>query len=125
MVVIGLIPELLGLANFGPNQVAVDSKRHLAAAMSKDGSNDRKRQSTVEHCRCRGEQPPPSEQTLVLLAKELNEKADVLLALAGKVSNELQAIIRRRPNEFAELLRQLKGCPRACVAAGRTGSQGR
>ena len=59
----------------------------------------------------RGEQPPPSEQTIVLLAKELDEDPDVLLALAGKVSEELQAIIRRRPKLFAELLRQMKDAP--------------
>lgn len=59
----------------------------------------------------RGEQSPPSEQTIVRLAKELGEDPDVLLALAGKVSAELQDIIRRRPREFAELLRQLKDAP--------------
>lgn len=59
----------------------------------------------------RGEQSPPSEQTIVRLAKELGEDSDVLLALAGKVSVELQDIIRRRPREFAELLRQLKDAP--------------
>ena len=35
----------------------------------------------------------------------------MLLALAGKVSGELQAIIRRRPKLFAELIRQLKDTP--------------
>jgi len=59
----------------------------------------------------RGEQPPPSEQTIASLARELNENPDVLLALAGKVSGELQAIIRRRPKLFAELIRQLKDAP--------------
>jgi transcriptional regulator with XRE-family HTH domain len=59
----------------------------------------------------RGEQPPPSEQTIAALARELGEDPDVLLALAGKVSRELQAIIRRRPRLFAELIRQLKDAP--------------
>ncbi len=59
----------------------------------------------------RDEQPPPSEQTIVQLAAELNEDPDVLLALAGKVSEELQSIIRRRPQLFADLLRQLKDAP--------------
>jgi transcriptional regulator with XRE-family HTH domain len=59
----------------------------------------------------RGEQPPPSEETIVALAKELDEDPDVLLALAGKVSKELQAIIRKRPRLFAELIRQLKDMP--------------
>ena len=59
----------------------------------------------------RGQQPPPSEQTIAALARELDEDPDVLLALAGKVSGELQAIIRRRPQLFAELIRQLKDTP--------------
>ena len=59
----------------------------------------------------RGQQPPPSEQTIAALARELEEDPDVLLALAGKVSAELQAIIRRRPKMFAELIRQLKNLP--------------
>jgi HTH-type transcriptional regulator, competence development regulator len=59
----------------------------------------------------RGEQPPPSEETIVALAKELGEDPDVLLAMAGKVSKDLQAIIRKRPKLFAELIRQLKNLP--------------
>jgi transcriptional regulator with XRE-family HTH domain len=59
----------------------------------------------------RGLTPPPSEATIVRLAAELGEDADVLLALAGKVSSDLQAIILRRPKEFAELIRQLKDAP--------------
>lgn len=59
----------------------------------------------------RGQQPPPSEQTVAALARELDEDPDVLLALAGKVSGELQSIIRRRPKLFAELIRQLKDTP--------------
>ena len=59
----------------------------------------------------RGQQPPPSEQTIAALARELEEDPDMLLALAGKVSGELQAIIRRRPKLFAELIRQLKDTP--------------
>ena len=59
----------------------------------------------------RGEQPPPSEKTIVALAKELNEDADMLLALAGKVSEDLQRIIRKRPKLFAQLIRDLKDLP--------------
>jgi transcriptional regulator with XRE-family HTH domain len=59
----------------------------------------------------RGEQPPPSEKTIVALARELGQDADVLLALAGKVSQELQAIIRKRPRLFAQLIRELKNMP--------------
>jgi transcriptional regulator with XRE-family HTH domain len=59
----------------------------------------------------RGLVAPPSEATIVKLAADLGEDADVLLALAGKVSSDLQAIILRRPKEFAELIRQLKDAP--------------
>jgi transcriptional regulator with XRE-family HTH domain len=55
--------------------------------------------------------PPPSEAKIVALAKELGEDPDLLLAMAGKVSSDLQEIIRKRPQLFAELLRQLKGPP--------------
>lgn len=63
----------------------------------------------------RGRQPPPSEQTIVSLARELDEDPDMLLALAGKVSGELRSIIRRRPKLFAELIRQLKDTPDGAV----------
>jgi transcriptional regulator with XRE-family HTH domain len=59
----------------------------------------------------RGEQPPPGEQTIVALARELGEDPDVLLALAGKVSEDLLAIIRKRPTLFAQLIRDLKKMP--------------
>jgi len=54
---------------------------------------------------------PPSEATIVRLATDLGEDSDVLLALAGKVGSDLQAIILRRPKQFAELIRQLKNAP--------------
>ena len=59
----------------------------------------------------RGEVPPPSEATTVRLANELAQDPDVFLALAGKVSRDLQEIIRKRPRVFAELIRQLKEAP--------------
>ena len=59
----------------------------------------------------RGEVAPPSEATTVRLAKELDQDPDMLLAMAGKVSGDLQEIIRKRPKLFAELIRQLKEAP--------------
>jgi transcriptional regulator with XRE-family HTH domain len=59
----------------------------------------------------RGETPPPSETTLVRLAAELEVDADVLLALAGKVSSDLKDAIRRRPQLFAQLIRELRDLP--------------
>ena len=59
----------------------------------------------------RGQVAPPSEATTVRLAKELGEDPDLMLAMAGKVSGDLQEIIRKRPALFAELIRQLKEAP--------------
>jgi transcriptional regulator with XRE-family HTH domain len=63
----------------------------------------------------RGLVPPPSEATIVRLSVDLGEDADVLLAMAGKVSSDLQAIILRRPKQFAELIRQLKNAPNHAI----------
>ena len=41
----------------------------------------------------------------------LGEDPDILLAMAGKISTELQNIIARRPKLFAQLLRSLKDEP--------------
>jgi transcriptional regulator with XRE-family HTH domain len=59
----------------------------------------------------RGLVAPPGEEKIIRLAKELGENPDVLLALAGKVSQDLQAAIRKRPKLFAELIRQLESMP--------------
>ncbi len=65
----------------------------------------------------RGEQPPPGEQTIRRLAEELGENPDALLALAGKVSSDLLAIIRERPTAVAELLRAMRGLSAKRVSA--------
>jgi transcriptional regulator with XRE-family HTH domain len=59
----------------------------------------------------RGEQPPPSEESIRALARDLGEDPDVLLAMAGKVSTDLQRIILKRPALVAQLLRDLKNLP--------------
>ena len=59
----------------------------------------------------RGDVAPPSEAKIRALAEELDEDPDVLLAMAGKVSSDLQEIIRERPQLFADLIRQLKSAP--------------
>ncbi len=53
----------------------------------------------------------PSEQKIRLLAQELNQDEDVLLALAGKVSTDLQQVIRKRPELFARVIRELATLP--------------
>ncbi len=59
--------------------------------------------------------PPPSEATIVALSDQLDVDADVLLAMAGKVSKELQAVIRKRPALFAKVLRELRDVPDGAV----------
>ncbi len=59
----------------------------------------------------RDEVAPPSEATIVKLAHELGEDPDMLLALGGKVSTDLQEAIRKRPELFAALIRELKRMP--------------
>ena len=54
---------------------------------------------------------PPSEATIRRLAAELDEDSDVLLAMAGKVSSDLQAIVLSRPQLFGDVLRQLRDVP--------------
>ena len=63
----------------------------------------------------RGLEPRPSEPTTRKLAAELGEDPDALLAMAGKVSADLQAIIRQRPQLFAQLIRELKNMPNHAV----------
>ena len=64
----------------------------------------------------RGVEPPPGEGTIKDLAKVLDEDPDVLLALAGKISSDLQAIICKRPALFAELIRSFRSLPNHAVA---------
>ncbi|KAA6185285.1 helix-turn-helix domain-containing protein [Thiohalocapsa marina] len=59
----------------------------------------------------RGDFPPPSEEKIRLIAEDLGEDCDVLLAMAGKVSQDLQEIIRARPALFAKLIRALRSAP--------------
>jgi HTH-type transcriptional regulator, competence development regulator len=59
----------------------------------------------------RGQEAPMSEAKIIVLAEVLGEDPDVLLAMAGKVSADLQEIIRKRPRLFADLIRELKSMP--------------
>jgi transcriptional regulator with XRE-family HTH domain len=63
----------------------------------------------------RGEVAPPGEDTIRNLAIDLGEDVDVLLAMAGKVSEDLRDIIRKRPKLFAELIRELKNAPNNAI----------
>ena len=59
----------------------------------------------------RGQDPPPSEPKIRMLAEILGEDPDVLLGMAGKVSGDLQEAICRRPRAFAQLIRELNDLP--------------
>ncbi len=64
----------------------------------------------------RGDVAPPSEATIRRLATELGEDVDALLAMAGKVSSDLQETIRKRPRLFAELIRELESASDQSIA---------
>ena len=56
----------------------------------------------------REELPPPAEERVKTIANLLRQDPDELLALAGRVSSDLPAIIRERPREMAVFLRLAK-----------------
>ncbi len=55
-------------------------------------------------------------QRLTALAQLLDEPADLLIALAGRVPDDLRDLLRRRPVELAALLRATQGLTQAQVA---------
>ena len=59
----------------------------------------------------RGETTRLSEERLVALAEDLGLDTDLVLALSGKISKDVQEIIRKRPELFAQLVRELKDVP--------------
>ena len=63
----------------------------------------------------RGLEQPPGEGTIRRLAEILGKDPDVLLAMAGKVSTDLQAIILKRPELFARFLREVKDLPKQSI----------
>ncbi|TNC82806.1 MAG: XRE family transcriptional regulator [Oleiphilus sp.] len=59
----------------------------------------------------RNEVPPPGEETIKKISRDLELDPDVMLAMAGKISSDLQEIIRKRPLLFSKMLRALKEAP--------------
>lgn len=55
--------------------------------------------------------PPPAEEKVIRIARALNQNPDEFLALAGRVSSDLNRIIRRNPARTAKLLRAVSGLP--------------
>jgi transcriptional regulator with XRE-family HTH domain len=64
----------------------------------------------------RDETPPPSEEKILRLARELDIDPDYLLSLAGKVAGDLKNTIRERPQLFGRLIRELSDAPDDGVA---------
>jgi HTH-type transcriptional regulator, competence development regulator len=65
----------------------------------------------------RGRFAPPSEGKIALIAEKLGRNPDEMLAMAGKVSSDVLAIILQRPKEMTALLRRLQHAPAAKVSA--------
>ena len=59
----------------------------------------------------RGKTSPPSEEIIQRIAADLGEDADLLLALAGRVADDVRNAIVERPVLFAELIRGLSDAP--------------
>lgn len=58
-----------------------------------------------------------SEEKIISLAGILDEDPDYMLALGGKVSQDVLNIIQERPRTFARLVRQLKDMPKDLIEA--------
>lgn len=56
---------------------------------------------------------PPAEERVLRMAEILDQDADELLALAGRVADDLPEIIRRHPRELATFLRTVRDLPAA------------
>lgn len=54
---------------------------------------------------------PPSELRIRALAKDLDEDPDFLLAIAGKISDDLREAICHRPRLLSQLIRESKNLP--------------
>ncbi len=59
----------------------------------------------------RDEFPPPGEEKIKAIAKELDRDSDELLALAGRVASDLEEIIQQNPREMATFLRAARSLP--------------
>jgi transcriptional regulator with XRE-family HTH domain len=57
----------------------------------------------------RGAADPPTAERVKTMAELLEENADEMIALAGRVPEDLPEIIQRRPTEIPELLREANG----------------
>jgi transcriptional regulator with XRE-family HTH domain len=56
----------------------------------------------------RGEVPPPAEEGVLALAKQLGQNSDEFLGLAGRLPSDLPQIIQKHPRQYAALLRSMR-----------------
>ena len=56
-----------------------------------------------------GQADPPTAERVRTMAQLLEENADEMIALAGRVPEDLPEIIQRRPTQVPNLLRELNG----------------
>lgn len=56
-----------------------------------------------------------SEEKIVALAGELGLDTDYLLAMGGKISDDVQRIIKKRPELFARIVREMQRMPDAVI----------
>jgi transcriptional regulator with XRE-family HTH domain len=68
--------------------------------------------SQVEQGKC----PIPTEERIVRMAQLLGQDPDELLAEAGRVADDLPAIICRQPRELAGFLRTVQGLAPDAIA---------
>jgi transcriptional regulator with XRE-family HTH domain len=76
----------------------------------------------------RGLVPPPSDATIIRLAKAVGLDSDELLGLAGKISPDVHKTILKRPKLMAGLIRQFAqtsdaGIQRVILRVRRSGKQ--
>ncbi|WP_169738216.1 response regulator [Maridesulfovibrio frigidus] len=64
-----------------------------------------------------------SEEKTIALAEVLGEDSDYLLALGGKISRDVQDIIKKRPMLFSRLVRELKDLPDEAIEASQEFNQ--
>ena len=56
-----------------------------------------------------GAADPPTAERVKTMAELMGENADEMIALAGRMPEDLQEIIQRQPMEMPELLREASG----------------
>jgi transcriptional regulator with XRE-family HTH domain len=70
----------------------------------------------------RGQLPPPAEDKVLAIARELDQDPDILLAMAGRVATDVTEVIKRHPRELSPLIR-LAGTSHAVPAVARIVAQ--